>query len=375
MGETETSVERQQSVTRMLGQYRLADVIGSGGFGIVYRATDMELSREVAIKIPRPEVLVDNEKRKRFNLEAEMASRLSHPGIVTIFEAKLSSPIPYIVSALCLGTDLAQWLIAQTEPPGCQDSIRLIQKIAASLEYSHSEGVFHRDIKPSNIMLVADEESHDLASKLLSHFEPKITDFGLGKFAHESMIDTSSSLVIGTPHYMAPEQISGDRNSEPGAADVYSLGVLLFELLTLELPFDGSTHFEVLNSIKEDCPKRLRKINSKIPKSIANVCAKCLEKNPSLRYQSLGELAADLSSCLEGRTVKPVGRLSMQRLAHFASDEQRIADAGWFAIWSQIAVCLWVNGFWLIIGGISLGTNQNVARSELATTLFEVVGQ
>ena len=185
---------------KMVGKYQLQQIVGAGAFGVVYLARDTELGKSVALKLPRLEVLLDAQKRKRFADEAEMAARLDHPQIVRVYEARLNGPAPYIASAFCDGPNLAEWLADREEPSSWEAIANLMAEVADAVQHAHSQGVLHRDLKPANIMLVADEAlaggKNDEQSSVDFPFSPRLTDFGLAKFSDLHEADTRSSLSL-----------------------------------------------------------------------------------------------------------------------------------------------------------------------------------
>ncbi len=345
------SPERSEVITdtdSRIGKYRLIRLLGTGSFGVVYQAHDEELDRDVALKLPRLEVLLDEEKRKRFAKEAVMAARLDHPGIVSVYEAKLDDSRPYIASALCHGPTMQNWL-SSNQDIDWRQIVNLIAQIADSVHYAHQHSIFHRDIKPANILLEPLSNTDAQSTTQEPGWQPKLTDFGLAKFAQLRSTDTRSSIMLGTPAYMAPENLlrKGTQSATrpkalDAAADIYSLGVILFESLTGQLPVAGEDYIELLDSIRENSPIALRRIRPELPRSLEKICCMCLEKNPEARYRSAGELAADLRNVLAGRRVdaRPPSRLA--RLHYWGTQPQRVTDAGWFTVCWQSIAALWL---------------------------------
>ena len=321
-------------------RFKLQGVIGSGAFGVVYRAEDTQLKRQVALKLPRPEVLIDAEKRARFVREAELAARLQHPGIVSILQAELSGPQPFIASDYCNGPDLATWLNRRTTSTPWQECVEFIIKICEAVQYAHSEGVYHRDLKPANILLT--HASSDDHFEPLVGYSPRITDFGLAKLADASMTDTRSSMLIGSPLYMAPEQVDRSiRNGNEAAADIYSLGVILYELLTGKPPVTGETYVEVLDGIRTRTATPVGTLRDDLPIPLQQIVHRCLEKNPAARYASVASLVIDLRNCMSGASVSTNKHGWWDRLAWWSSRPERMRDAGWFAVWSQAIWTFW----------------------------------
>lgn len=328
-----------------VAHYDLERVLGSGAFGVVYLARDTQLNRQVALKLPRPEVLIDPVKRKRFASEATLAARLDHPCIVPVYAAELAGPAPHIVTAYCDGPDLAEWIEHCGKATRWEDAANLVASIADAMHHAHESGVYHRDLKPANILLV--QRASDAPLEQLSEYQPLVTDFGLSKLADGCLTDTRSSLLVGSPLYMAPEQI--DRESLPGheaAADIYSLGVILFELLTGRPPIEGESYVEVLDSIRSQPATRLRELQPNLPRDLEHICRRCLEKNPAARYPTAAALADDL------RTLASEGQIAGEslgwaaRLRYWCTRPARITQAGWFAVWTQ---SIWL--FWVLFTG------------------------
>jgi WD40 repeat protein/serine/threonine protein kinase len=279
------------------GRFRLREVIGRGGFGIVYLAFDPLLNRDVALKLPRPDCLMTPELRRRFLREGQAAAGLEHVNIVTVHEAGEVNGVCYLASTYCPGPTLAAWLRGQSGPVPVATAARLVAELADGVEHAHRRGVLHRDLKPANVLLQAQ------GLQPLGLAVPKITDFGLAKLRDTQSEDTRSGLLLGTPEYMAPEQARRDVRDVGPAADVHALGVILYELLLKQRPFAAATDPEVLRRIAQDEPAPPRRRRRDVPRDLQSVCLKCLEKDPARRYAAAGELAADLRRFLRGEPV------------------------------------------------------------------------
>lgn len=343
-----------------IANYKVLNVLGRGAFGIVYLADDQQAGRKVALKVPRPEVLVTPDKISRFIAEASLAATLDHPGVVEVYDVELTGPTPHIAAAYCNGPNLAEWLQACDEPPEWRASVRLVAKIADALDYAHQKGIAHRDLKPANIMLVSaqaagassqDNGPAETEFETLDECDPKITDFGLAKLADPSTTDTRSSLLVGTPCYMAPERLDLRRRTDDGVAgDIYSLGVVLFELLTQQLPIEGNSYFELLDNIRDSSPRKLRKIRNSLPRSVAKICASCLAKNPQARYHSAAALAEELRKCAADQPVWGQRTSWWKSAAYWCSQPARMKTAGSFTFGCQMLNILYVTvagaGIW-----------------------------
>ena len=272
---------------RTLGKFRVLGILGRGTFGTVYRGLDPDLSREVALKVPRSG-FQDFGERERFLREARSAARLNHPGIVPIYEIAIQDGSPFIVSKVIEGKSLAD--VIKTGPREPREAALLASRIAEALDHAHAQGVIHRDIKPANILV---DRSGD----------PHISDFGLARQAEEQVTVTLEGQLIGTPAYMSPEQAAGRHDAVDRRSDIYSLGVVLYEMITGERPFRGSTT-RLIQQVILDEPRPPRHFNQQVPRDLETVCLKAMAKEPARRYSTAMELSQDLRRFLDGQPVK-----------------------------------------------------------------------
>lgn len=274
---------------RQLGNYELLEEIGRGGMGVIYRARQRHSRRIVALKRVLSYHAESRETLARFRREAEAASSLDHPNILPIYEVgEMENGIPYFSMKYAPGGSLQEIGPALRDDP--RQIVRLLAKVTRAVEYAHNKGILHRDLKPGNILLDG-------------HGEPLVTDFGLAKWLDTSTDLTRTLTIFGTPGYIAPEQARSSRTQLTPAADVYSLGAILFDLLTGRPPFLGEHALAVIQQAAEKPAPKLRSLAPALDRDLETICAKCLEREPQARYQSAGTLADDLERWLKGRPI------------------------------------------------------------------------
>ncbi|MCC9645313.1 serine/threonine protein kinase [Rhodopirellula sp. JC740] len=277
-----------------LGGYELLREIGRGGFGIVYLARDQKLNREVAIKIARPEIVSDPIAIRRFQDEARAAASLEHPGIISIYDCGVQDDLHYYVMPYLDGEHLGSWLEKQEGPLPEAEAAEWMIQIASAVQFGHDAGIVHRDLKPQNIFM----QQTSAGGKM----KPVVLDFGLCASPDSTVATTT--MIAGTPKYIAPEQaMFGNRKITP-MSDVYSLGVILYQMLTGKTPLAPESFAEavlMLHHSNIDSPK---KHQAGLSDAMEAIVLKCLRRDPDLRYESVHALAEDLQRLLDGRPVE-----------------------------------------------------------------------
>jgi hypothetical protein len=286
------------------GDYEVLHEIARGGMGVVYKAHQVSLNREVALKMVLADVAASSSMLRRFRIEAEAAAHLDHPNIVPIYEVGEIDGRPYFTMKLVEGGCLSSRLdklrlpVAGEGPrPGravldkrLGRVVELVAAVARAVHHAHQRGILHRDLKPANILLDGDGR-------------PMVTDFGLAKRVGQDVHLTQSQAIVGTAAYMAPEQAMPNGDGLTTAADVYSLGAILYELLTGSPPLVGATYFDTLVKVVQDPPVPPRKRNPNVPRDLEAICLKCLNKQPGNRFGSALDLAEDLERWRAGETI------------------------------------------------------------------------
>jgi len=272
---------------RYFGDYELLEEIARGGMGVVYRARQVSLDRIVAVKMMRPGVLSSEDEIRRFQAEARTAAGMQHPNIVAIHEVGEFDGLHYFSMDFVEGPSLAELVHEKALAP--REAARYVQVLAEAVHYAHGKAILHRDLKPANVLV-------DAAGR------PRITDFGLARPIEGGGMTVTGTL-LGTPAYMAPEQAAGEGAPLTPASDCYSLGAILYELLTGAPPFHAASAMATVRRVIEEAPVHPRAVDPAIPRALEAICLKCLEKDRSRRYQSAAELAADLQRFLRGDRV------------------------------------------------------------------------
>jgi serine/threonine protein kinase len=275
---------------QVFGDYELLEEIGRGGMGVVHLARHRRLDKVVALKMILRGELATPEDRTRFRTEAQAAAHMDHPNIVPVFDAGEHEGQAYFSMRFVEGQTLAALLTRGPLRP--RDAARYLAAISRAVQYAHEHGILHRDLKPSHILIDRKDEPH-------------ITDFGLAKRVSGSAASgrTATGAIVGTPAYMAPEQVSNRRGTLGPLSDVYSLGVILYEMLTGRPPFQAPTPVDTLLLVLDQDPVQPRLLNRGVDADLEMICLKCIQKEPELRYAGAGALAADLEAYLHGEKL------------------------------------------------------------------------
>ncbi len=304
--------------------YEMLEELGRGGMAVVFRARQQILNRIVAIKMLQGGGIASKEVLARIQQEARAVAQLQHPGIVQIYEVGEHRGLPFLSLEYVPGGTLQEWLSGQPLAP--LEACRIGEQLARIIHYAHERGIVHRDLKPANVLLAERPEtdatgrarvsdlSRSGSSSSSSNFGScgvKIGDFGLARVLDHGSDLTATGQIIGTPSYMAPEQAAGFSGEAAPTLDIYSLGAILFELLTGRPPFKGATLYDTLEQVRTDEPVPPRRLQPRVPKDLETVCLKCLEKTPARRYSTALALAEDLRAVQLGESIRarPIGQI------------------------------------------------------------------
>jgi serine/threonine protein kinase len=330
------------------GRYRIKEELGKGTMGVVYRAYDPQIDREIALKVLRPDRVVSEAFVARFLKEARAIGRLSHPQIVTIYDVGEDNNTIYIAMEYLEGRSFDQ--VVRARELGMQQCVDTACQIAEALDYAHSKGIIHRDIKPSNIIFTADNRV-------------KLTDFGIARIEDTATAyQTQAGEILGTPVYMSPEQVMGQKVD--GRSDLYSLGVLLYELLLGRRPFTGNNIAAIFRTITQDTPEAPVVIDPFIPKALSDLVMKSLEKDAKDRFQTGRQMAAEL------KTVMTEGSLPDQKPVQ--EDVSSNRKSIWKATVVALLLILAIGAYWWWMQRVpqpqDLGTGGSASSTDGGTT-------
>jgi serine/threonine protein kinase len=270
--------------TLINNRYQIGNTLGKGGMAVVYRARDLTLERNVAIKVLLEKYSTDPAFREHFHQEAKAAANLTHPNIVTIYDFGFDAERLYIIMEFVPGTDLKH-LQEEYGRFGIQQTLNLMRQVCAGVGYAHRAGLVHCDIKPQNLLITPDRRL-------------KVVDFGIARALASINPEEKTEIVWGSPHYFSPEQAAG--NAPSPASDVYSIGVIMYEMLTGQLPFKASTSSELARMHRQDLPQAPRELNPEIPLALEEILLKVLSKEPAARYRTADQLGRVLNTFQRG---------------------------------------------------------------------------
>jgi serine/threonine protein kinase/tetratricopeptide (TPR) repeat protein len=339
--------------------YQVLDILGSGGMGVVYQARQESLNRIVALKMLRTVSPVRPEDRLRFRMEGETLASLQHPHIVQVHEvgewrAPDGAISPFLALEFMEGGSLDRWMKGRQFP--VMAAAAMVEILARAVHAAHQRGIIHRDLKPSNVLLRKVVRSqHSVASSQtearsidcwppVMDYSPKIADFGLAKFVDSHISLTQPGTLLGTPAYMAPEQIGGVPQALTPACDVYALGVILYELLAGRAPFEGATPLAVLDQVQSTEPPAPSFYQRRVPLDLDTICLKCLNKNPLRRYASAESLAEDLRRFKRGEPIQARRVRTWERMLKWA--KRRPAAAALVIVVGVALISLVGGGLW-----------------------------
>ncbi len=334
-----------------VGDYELMEEIARGGMGVVWRARQRRLKREVALKFVLEGALPGEVVAQRFRQEAELAAQLSHPHIVAIYEVGEADGRYFLCMELAEGGNLAQRL--QREPFAPRAAAELAVKLSRAVQHAHDRGVLHRDLKPANVLF-------DRAG------EPRVTDFGLARLASAQAEMTLAGALMGTPSYMSPEQANGKSEGLTTTSDVYGLGAILYEMLSGRPPFVGEVPMDVLRRVVDEEPARL----SGVERDLETICFKCLAKQPESRYRSARVLAEDLERWLAGEPIQARRASALEHAGKWMRRHPALT-----ALWLALAAALVVTASVIVASQVRIAAARGAAEASAAESLHRRADQ
>ena len=335
---------------RYFGDYELLEEIARGGMGVVYKARQVSLNRVVALKMILAGQLAGDEDVQRFHAEAEAAANLDHPGIVPIYEIGAHEGRHYFSMGFVEGESLKDKITDGPLP--AKEAAEHTKKVAEAIAFAHERGVIHRDLKPANVLLDRNGEA-------------KVTDFGLAKKVEGDSDLTATGQILGTPSFMPPEQASGKLDEVAQRADVYSLGAVLYALVTARPPFQADNPLDTLMQVLDREPVSTRALNPNVPRDLETICLKCLQKEQHHRYSSAKELVGDLERFLNHEPILARRTSLANRFCHWYLRRSRLVAAG-YAMFTHVMAIVNLPLSWLL--HLSFG-NAGAASVALPGTL------
>jgi serine/threonine-protein kinase len=345
------SSSSESTKQNLFGDYEILSEIARGGMGVVFKARQLKLDRIVALKMILSGELATEETVSRFYTEAKAAATLDHPGIVPVYEIGENDGKHFFAMGYVEGKSLAEQI--RIAPMTIREAAMLMCKIAQAVSYAHERGIIHRDLKPANILL--DTKG-----------EPRVSDFGLARNVNQDNGVTKTGDVMGTPSYMPPEQALGETSNIGVRSDVYSLGAILYHLVTGRPPYQAATPLETLLQVVEQDPLNVRQLNKAVDPELSAICMKCLEKEPIDRYESAGKLADDLQRYLNGEQISIRATKSVQDILRRLDRHRDDRD---IRTWGQVLVV-----FAPVVLLSELLINWIVLRSTSTQTAFFMCG-